>query len=209
MIDDETIALELAVRAAGGDQAAWSELVRLHRPTLLRTAAVLLRRSLGSRLDPEDVVQDALLDAFRRLGDYLLDPPLPLAVWLRQRVRDSVHRAHRFHVEAGKRSPGREACSLNNTAAWSRSPGSGLPGTATTPSGGAARREARDQVTASLTRLKPADREVLHLTVFEGYDLAETALILGTTPDAVRVRRARALSRLAALLPPRSPLDSR
>jgi RNA polymerase sigma-70 factor (ECF subfamily) len=209
MIDDEATILDLAGRAAGGDQGAWSELVRRHRPALIRTAAVLLRRPLLPRLDPEDVVQDALLDASRRLGEYLERRPLPFGAWLRQRLRDSIARAHRHHFQAGKRSPCREARSLNNTAAWSGPPASRLPGTVTTPSGRAARREAGDHLAESLARLKPADREVIQLTIFEGYDPAEAALILETTADAVRVRRGRALRRLAAWLPHGSPLDSR
>jgi RNA polymerase sigma factor (sigma-70 family) len=209
MIDDESRTEELAVRAAGGDPVAWSELIRRLAPGLTRTAAVLMQRSLVSHLDPADAVRDALRDAHQRLGEYLEQRPLPLAAWLRQRVRDRLGREGRHADEAARRRRGIAASPLENTVAWGGSPGSRLFGSASTSSDRASRREASDRLVRSLARLKPADREVIQLTILEGYDLSEAALILDSTPDAVRVRRVRALRRLAAWLPSGSSLDSR
>jgi hypothetical protein len=43
---------------------------------------------LRPRVDPSDVVQEAQLDAFRRLADYLQRRPVPFRLWLRKPVGD-------------------------------------------------------------------------------------------------------------------------
>jgi RNA polymerase sigma-70 factor (ECF subfamily) len=197
---------DLLRRAAAGDGAAWSELLALHGDMLRRTARVLLDGRLQARVDAEDVVQDALTDAFRSLETYLNDPPLPFTVWLRQKLRDRVHRAHRDHLGAGMRSASREA-------RLSGGPDSGswlgaldrLAASGTTPSGKAVRAELVDQVRSALADLAPIDREVLMLLYFEGHSQPEAAAILGITPGAVRVRHHRALQRMAKALQTEAP----
>ena len=69
--------------AARGDASAVRCLLEQHRERLRRMIAVRLDRRLAPRLDPSDVVQEALADAARRLPDYLRDRPdavLPLAL---------------------------------------------------------------------------------------------------------------------------------
>ncbi|GAA4830586.1 hypothetical protein GCM10023235_00730 [Kitasatospora terrestris] len=56
----------LAVRAAEGDQEAFSTLVRRHTPRLLRLAYHLL----GNLPDAEEAVQDAFISAWRRLAAF-------------------------------------------------------------------------------------------------------------------------------------------
>ncbi len=60
----------------------------------------------------------------------------------------------------------------------------------------------------ALARLKPADREVLMLTAWEGLSGAQAAVVLACSPQAVHTRLHRARARLAAELAPeleRSP----
>jgi len=58
--------------------------------------------------------------------------------------------------------------------------------------------EERDAVGAVLAALRPADRAVLVLVGGEGYSFVEAALVLGSTPDAVRKRFNRAKVRFRA-----------
>ncbi|MEU8759698.1 sigma-70 family RNA polymerase sigma factor [Streptomyces sp. NPDC048659] len=60
---DDTLLVE---RAREGDEEAFETLVRRHAPTLLRLA----RRMLSDAAEAEDVVQDALVSAWRRLPDF-------------------------------------------------------------------------------------------------------------------------------------------
>src|SRR4029077_17743511 len=58
---------ELLGRAQEGDQAAREELLRLHRDRLRGMIAIRLDRRMAARVDPSDVVQEALTQASQRL----------------------------------------------------------------------------------------------------------------------------------------------
>ncbi|MEO8034273.1 MAG: sigma-70 family RNA polymerase sigma factor [Acidobacteriota bacterium] len=61
-------------------------------------------------------------------------------------------------------------------------------------------RARREEVRAATQRLGPEDRELLQLLYGDGADNAEIARRLGIDPGALRVRKHRALKRLALLL---------
>lgn len=56
----------LVTRAQDGDVHAFEELARRHQDALFRVAV----RVLGQRADAEDALQEALLDAWRRIGTF-------------------------------------------------------------------------------------------------------------------------------------------
>ena len=59
---------EALLRAAGdGDAAAREQLLARHRDRLRRMVAVRLDGRLAARVDPSDVVQEALIEADRKL----------------------------------------------------------------------------------------------------------------------------------------------
>jgi RNA polymerase sigma factor (sigma-70 family) len=64
---------------------------------------------------------------------------------------------------------------------------------------------ARIRVQAAMDKLRPADREVLQLTIWDGMSHAEAAHVLGCTPNAVALRLHKARSRLRAILSLRTP----
>src|SRR5438309_4387600 len=70
-------------RAIQGDQGAWGELLARHRDRLRRMVALRLDRRLQGRVDASDVIQEAMLDASRRLAEYRRDPKMPFFLWLR------------------------------------------------------------------------------------------------------------------------------
>ena len=90
------------------DPSAADELWERHRPALRRMIGLRLDQALGRRVDASDIVQDVLLRASQRLGEYLRNPALPFHLWLRPIARDHVIDAHRRHRGAGKRSLDRE-----------------------------------------------------------------------------------------------------
>jgi RNA polymerase sigma-70 factor, ECF subfamily len=61
-------------------------------------------------------------------------------------------------------------------------------------------RARREEVRAAIQLLGPEDRELLHLLYVEAADSAEIARRLGIDPGTLRVRKHRALKRLAVLL---------
>lgn len=68
--------LELALRAASGDEMAFEAIMRRHNRLLFRTARAILK----SDTDAEDVVQQAYLQAWQALGDFRADAKL--STWL-------------------------------------------------------------------------------------------------------------------------------
>ena len=74
---------ELLERASRGDQQAIGQLLTRYRPRLRQMVTVRMDPRLKSRIDPSDVVQEALMDASRMLPEYLRDRPLPYYPWLR------------------------------------------------------------------------------------------------------------------------------
>ena len=114
---------ELIERAARGDGAARHDLLARHRDRLKRMVAVRLDRRLAARVDPSDIVQEALLDAHRDLSDYLHRRPLPLYPWLRQFAWDRLLKWHRAHLRrrsaaSAGRSPESWPCPRNRRCCW-------------------------------------------------------------------------------------------
>src|SRR5947209_17749496 len=95
-------------RAASGDGAARQQLLERHRRRLRRMVAVRLDPRLAARVDPSDIVQEALGDADRRLDDYLRRRPVAFYPWLRRLTWDRLADAYRRHLRAGQRSVARE-----------------------------------------------------------------------------------------------------
>jgi RNA polymerase sigma-70 factor, ECF subfamily len=75
---------ELIDRAKGGDDSARQQLLARHRERLRRMVVVRLDGRLAARVDPSDVVQEALLDAAGKLSGYLREPAVPFYPWLRR-----------------------------------------------------------------------------------------------------------------------------
>lgn len=85
-------------RAADGDPAAWAELIEPHRARLRRMVALRLDRRLLGRVDASDVIQEASIAAVHELPSYLSKPDLPLFLWLRMLVDQSLALHHRKHL---------------------------------------------------------------------------------------------------------------
>jgi len=59
------------------------ELFSRYRDRLKRMVHLRLSRRLAGRVDDSDVLQEAYLDAARRLDEYVSQPVLPFFLWLR------------------------------------------------------------------------------------------------------------------------------
>jgi RNA polymerase sigma-70 factor (ECF subfamily) len=188
----------LLQRAADGDAAARDRLLERHREQLRRAVARRLDPRLAARIDPSDVVQDALADADRKLAGYLRDRPLPFYPWLRRLALERLLELHRRHVRAHKRSVTREE-SAATTADPDHDPR--RPADAG-PVSELLRAELRGRVQAALDRLSPDDRAVLVLRHFEQRPVREAAAVLGISEGALKVRHLRALRRFRDLLAP-------
>src|SRR5580704_13170088 len=85
-------------RIRAGEQHALGELFRAHRERLRRMVQLRLDRRLQGRIDPSDVIQEAFVDATRRLAEYTADPAMPPFLWLRLLTAQRLITLHRIHL---------------------------------------------------------------------------------------------------------------
>jgi RNA polymerase sigma-70 factor, ECF subfamily len=196
---------ELLERSVRGDATARQELLVRHRARLRRMVAIRLDRRLGARLDPSDVVQEALADAARHLDEYLRHRPLPFYPWLRQFAWERLCKIHRHHIHAQRRSVIREGPDMPLADESVRQLAHRLLAGGTSPSRQLIRREQRERVRAALAELSPSDREILVMRHLEQMETPEIAAALGISEGAVRNRQFRALVRLRSLLEGEEP----
>lgn len=157
----------LVRRAIDGDREAFSDLAAAHWRRLLALA-----RSIVADLEAEDVVQDGLIKAWRKLGS--LRDPEAFGAWLTRIVANTAiakARRRRFFEPIDGVAVAAAASSIDS----------------------------RIDVGRLLLKLAPKQRAVLHLTTIEGFSDSEIAEILGIASSSVRVHRLRARRRLAEL----------
>ena len=180
-----------------GDRAAFDRLFALHRPYLHKVIALRLDQRLRARVDPSDVVQEAQLEAYRRLPDYVARRPMTFRLWLRKTAQERLLMLRRFHLGTARRNAAREVPwpddSSLQLARQLLDPGP-------TPSQEYAGRERARQVREAVGQLPTADRELLVLRNLEGHSNAEVAELLGVDPATASRGYGRALLRLREIL---------
>jgi len=192
---------ELINRVASGDPLAVNQLMDRHRPRLRRMVSMRFDTRVAQRLDPSDVVQEALTEASRRLPVYIADRPLPFYPWLRQIAWERLLQLQRQHVRASKRSVVREQrVELGLTDESVAQLASRLTAPGPSPSHAAAQAEHTNLLRAALAKMEPTDREVLVMWHLEELAISEIASVLNLTVEGVKSRHRRALLRLTTLL---------
>jgi len=199
---DRSETSRLIEQAVRGDQRALGELLGRHRERLRRMVALRLDWRLRGRVAPSDVLQEACLDAARRLPEYRKDPTMPFFVWLRFLAAQRLLDEHRKHLGAAARDAGREISLYRGALPETSSAAlaAHLLGRLTTPSQAAIRAERKIRLQEALNRMDPIDREVLALRHFEELSNTEAAAVLGLDKSAASKRYARALIRLKEIL---------
>jgi RNA polymerase sigma-70 factor (ECF subfamily) len=179
-----------------GEAAALDLLLTRHRPLLCRIIDLRLEKRLRSRFEASDVVQEAMLEAARRIDDYLRRRPMPFGQWLRQTAYQQLLMLRRRHLGADCRTVDREVpLPDGSSAVLARQLLGGER-----PSQAAAERELAERVRRAMAGLDEEDREVILLRCYEQLCNQEAAQLLGIAPPAASKRLGRALLRLRALV---------
>ncbi|MBM3980328.1 MAG: sigma-70 family RNA polymerase sigma factor [Planctomycetes bacterium] len=198
--EGEADIVQLLDRVRGGDQPALAELFARHRDKLRRMVQLRLDHRLAGRVSPSDVLQEAYIDAVKRIDHYFDKPDQSFFGWLRLVVGQRLADVHREHL-AQKRDVGNEVpIHRGPPGADSACLAACLLGDGTSPSNAAARTESFSRLEEALTQMDPLDREVLALRHFEELSNTDTATILGIQPAAASKRYVRALARLKQIL---------
>jgi RNA polymerase sigma-70 factor (ECF subfamily) len=192
----------LLARVRDGDEAAINGLLARHREAIKRMIDRRMDRVVQRRVDASDIVQDVMLEANRRLGDYLANPTMPFQLWLRHMARDRLIDAHRRHRVAANRSVDREV-SLSAGGGDDRSAADVVAGIADrelTPAAAATWHELERRFAAAVEQLEDDDRQIVLLRHFEHLSTADAAAALGLSKPAAGMRYLRAMRRLRVLL---------
>src|SRR5262249_59858116 len=134
---------------------------------------------IQGRLDPADVVREALLTASLQLKDYAAERAVPFFLWLRLVTGQKLVALHRHHGGKQLRDAGREVAlyrgagpEVSSTALAAR-----LLGHEAAPSEAALRAELALRLESALNRMEALDREILVLRHFEQLSNAEAAQV--------------------------------
>ncbi len=211
MWPDPLTTQELLDQARQGNAEAVDALLARHREPVRRMIDLRLDPAIVQRLDASDVVQEVLLEASRRLQDYLRKPAMPFHLWLRHIAKDHLIDAHRRHHQAQKRGVDREQ--PIHRPGWADRSSLELAGQLMdperTPASEAIQQELQRRLHEALAQLDDADREVILMRHTEQLSNQEVAALLNLSEAAASMRYLRAVRRLrATLLPEEIPSDS-
>jgi RNA polymerase sigma-70 factor (ECF subfamily) len=179
---DSESTFHLIERARAGDQEALERLFARHLKPLQRWARGRLPKWARDLADTDDLVQDTLVQTFKRIDDFEPRRVGALQAYLREAVLNRIRNELR---RTGRQPPATDLDGLEVESGES-------------PLEQAIGREAVERYEGALQRLKPEEREAIIARVEMGYSFEELAEALGKpTPDAARKAAHRALVRLA------------
>ena len=173
--------LTLLERARAGDRAALESLVARYLPRLQRWASGRLPQWARDLADTQDLVQETLVQTFKRIDKFDARGDGALQAYLRQailnRIRDELRRAKRrpskSELDPEAEGPGRS------------------------PLEEAIGQQAIERYEQALARLRPEDRELVVARIELGHTYQEIAdLLEKPTANAARMAAERAVIRL-------------
>lgn len=179
--DSWSSTLSLLTRAREGDASALNDLFTRYLPVLRRWAAGRLPQRARDLADTHDLVQETLLQVFKRVGDFEHRGEGAFHAYLRQAVMNRI----RNEIRNAGRRPARDALTDS------------VPADDLSPFEAAIGRESADRYEAALTRLSDADRDLIVGRLELGLTYPELAHVSGKpSADAARMALTRAIARL-------------
>ncbi|HEV3263218.1 MAG TPA: sigma-70 family RNA polymerase sigma factor [Gemmataceae bacterium] len=174
---------------------AYGRKLERFRHYLRLLARLQLDPRLRGKLDPSDVVQQTLLEAYQKRDQFRGASEGEWVAWLRQVLARNLADALRAFSQA-KRDVSRE-CSLDEALQVSSARLEGwLAAEGSSPSGQAERHERAVRLANALAALPEAQREALVLQHWHGWKLAQIARHLGRSQAAVAGLLKRGLRQL-------------
>jgi RNA polymerase sigma-70 factor (ECF subfamily) len=182
------------------DESSGGQALEEFRAYLEYLARVRLDPRLQSKLDPEDVVQETLKEAYQARDHFRGESELEKKAWLRKILLHNLATAVE-HLRRQKRDVARE-CSLDAALEHSSARLAALlAADHSTPSEQAQRQEEAMQLEEALTTLPERQRLAVVLRHFHDWPLADISRHLETTSLAVAGLLNRGLKQLRSVLP--------
>ena len=191
MKSDENQSLTDKIRA--GDAAALDGLLRVYIERSLSWINYHLPSGVRRRVDPEDVLQEACLDAFQNLNPY--DGSRPIFAWLKAIAANSLRKAlareerrkrdFRTEIDCGPDSAAQQSARPYHPAFSFHE--------LETP-------ELVDEVSQAIRLLPPRQREAMLLVRMRGACVAQAAEILDSSQNAISCSLFQALRSLLRII---------
>ena len=186
---------ESSVPSSVSDWAALGQLLEEHRPRLLAMLRRRLDPKLNPRLDAEEILSEAFLQARRRWPGFQAHTEMKPYPWIYRIALDCLIEAWRRETR-GPRDVHRQMPLPEQT---SLQLGLGLVHPGTSPSEALARDELRQRVRLVMDQLKDSDREILLMRHADDLSYADISEVLGVAENTAQQRYHRALGRLSDL----------
>jgi len=181
--------------ARQADKGALDRLLEHYRNYLALVARTSINAVVRAKADPSDMVQETLIKAHAKFGQFQGSNEAELAAWLRQILANNVaDLVRRFRAKSRRAS--REISLDDATLSSADAIYDIVAGDEASPCNNCHRREMAVVVADALAALSADHREVIILRSIEEFDWTEIARRMDRTPDAVRVLWARALKQL-------------
>ena len=193
--------IDLVRRAQDGQLDAFDRLFERYYPRVRKLASLRLGPALRSRMESEDIAQEALVEAIRGFEHFELRDEGSLIHWLARIVENTIRRSAR---DAGrlKRDRARELAlehlqgSIASGSLCFEPAGDGP-----SPSEIVGGLESRERLEAALDELEDQHREVILLRYWASADWGTVAELTGRpSADAARMLYGRALLQLQRVL---------
>lgn len=164
-------------QARGGDSDALGKLLNEFRPYLKLVAQRAMDGRLAGRIDSSDVVQQTYLSAIRKFDEFTGEDADALAGWLLLIHERNLIDTARKHLEAEKRSVGREETQIETEPLAEME--------LTSPSQRLMRGERAVRLAAALACLPDEQAEAVRLRHLDGQSLEKIARHFGRSERAV------------------------
>ena len=174
--DDDRESDAVLARLRAGDRAAFGELVRVHRPAIVRA----VRGYVANDAEAEDVAQHVFVKALRAIGEFRGEASL--ATWLR---RIAINTAMNFTRDAHheRAIPIEDVEIITNALSTGRM----------------SAREARRKLADAIVQLPPKQRIVVELRIVHELPFAAIAKIAGCSEDSAKANFRHAVAKLREL----------
>ena len=190
-------------RACTGDEKALSDLLSTHSAELSQVIARKLSAKWQSLLSQEDILQETFTDAFLDIHQFKPGQGSGFLAWLTTLATRNLYDAIRM-LETDKRGGRMRRVTPGGNGESYASLMATIEGTATTPSGHAARDEARVALDQAIGQLPDHYGRVITMYDLEERPLADVAEAMGRTRGATAIMRHRAIRMLAEIMGPGS-----
>jgi RNA polymerase sigma-70 factor (ECF subfamily) len=200
VVDDAEMAAMLR-EAVAGNRLALQKLLLHYYPLIEATVRRGFHGDLAAKVQPEDVVQDALVDVWRGIGGFQGRDIGEFVEWLRRVAENCLADNARYFRRAKRGGQARhvpmvapsDGESLDEIWDW-------LCHDSSPPDRPLRQEEVRQAIQVCLAQLNADQRDAVLALYFEHLDVAEIANRMGRSPGAIRELLRRTRVRLKKLL---------